>query len=170
MISVELAGMSSNFLNICSIFYNRKNLETDGRFGCSSANSINTLIPNAFSVITVREVGYSETGESLLLKALGYSPKLRIIDIFLASPYFDFSKEELMRELGMSKHTLYKNFKDLEELRLIVQTRKIGRATMYRINNQNPMVKTLNKQVNALSLEIADRQLKHKKTILAAAP
>jgi len=106
-----------------------------------------------------KQVLYKDTGDSLLLKALGYSPKLRIIDIFLTNPYFDFSKEELVRELGMSKQTLYKNFKDLEELAIVVQTRKIGRAVMYRINMRNPMVKMLNEQVNRMSYEIAAEEL-----------
>lgn len=101
---------------------------------------------------------YSETGRSLLVKVLGHSPKLRIIDLFLSSPYFDFSKEELVRELGMSKQTLYRDFKDLEELGLVVKTRKIGRATLYRINAKNPFVKMLNGQVNRLSLEIAEKE------------
>ncbi len=106
----------------------------------------------------------------MLVRAFGYSPKLRIIDIFLTNRYFDFSREELVRELGMSKQTLYKNFKDLEELGLVVRTRTIGRATLYRINNQNSFVKMLNKQVNALSLEIAERQLKHaRRPVLAPA-
>jgi len=115
-----------------------------------------------------REVRYSETGQSLLVKALGHSPKLRIIDIFLSSPYFDFSKEELVRELGMSKQTLYKNFKDLEELGIVAETRKIGRATLYRINVGNPFVKMLNEQVNKLSLEIAGKQLGRREKPLAA--
>ena len=46
-----------------------------------------------------KEVKYSETGQSLLIKALGYSPKLRIIDLFLTNPFFDFSKEELAKEI-----------------------------------------------------------------------
>ncbi|MEM2373839.1 MAG: HTH domain-containing protein, partial [Thermoproteota archaeon] len=78
-----------------------------------------------------REVRYKDTGDSILLKAFGYSPKLRILDIFLTCPYFDFSKNELAKELGMSKQTLYKNFKDLEELGVVKPSRKIGRATMY---------------------------------------
>lgn len=117
-----------------------------------------------------REVRYRDTGESLLVRAFGYSPKLRIIDIFLTNRYFDFSREELVRELGMSKQTLYKNFRDLEELGLVARTRRIGRATLYRINNQNPFVKMLNKQVNTLSLEIAERQLRHtRRPVLAPA-
>jgi hypothetical protein len=38
-----------------------------------------------------KEVKYSKTGQSLLIKALGYSPKLRILDLFLTNPFFDFS-------------------------------------------------------------------------------
>ncbi len=110
--------------------------------------------------MVAKEVRYHETGDSLLLKAFGYSTKLRIIDIFLMNPYFDFSKEELVKELGMSKQTLYKNYKDLEELGMVTQTRTIGRATMYKINLQNPMVKMINEQVNRLSLEIAEKELK----------
>ena len=33
-----------------------------------------------------------------------------------------------MKELGMSKQTIYKNFKDLEELEMVTQTRTIGSA------------------------------------------
>lgn len=105
-----------------------------------------------------KEVRYKDLGESLLLKAFGNSPKLRIIDIFLTNPLFDFSKNELARELGMSKQTLYKCFKDLEDLEMIKITRKIGRANLYRINLENPMVKMLNEYVTQLSLQIAEQE------------
>ncbi|RJS75583.1 ArsR family transcriptional regulator [Methanophagales archaeon] len=100
------------------------------------------------------EVRYSDTGQSLLIKALGYSPKLRIIDIFLTNPFFDFSKEELARELGMSKQTLYKNFYDLEELGIVMISRKIGRATLYKINKHHPLIKSLNEMITEMSLQI----------------
>lgn len=105
-----------------------------------------------------REVRYKDTGDSILLKAFGYSPKLRILDIFLTCPYFDFSKNELAKELGMSKQTLYKNFKDLEELGVVKPSRKIGRATMYRINREHPLVKRLDEMINEISLQIADQE------------
>ncbi len=104
------------------------------------------------------EVRYKNFGESLLLKAFGNSPKLRIIDIFLTNPLFDFSKNELVRELGMSKQTLYKCFKDLEELGMVKVSRRIGRASLYKINLDNPMVKMLNEYVTQLSLQIADQE------------
>ena len=45
-------------------------------------------------------VRYRDMGDSLLVRLFGSSPKARILDIFLANPFFDFSREELARELG----------------------------------------------------------------------
>jgi len=101
---------------------------------------------------------YRDTGDSILLKAFGYSPKLRMIDIFLTNPYFDFAKEELARELGMSKQTVYKNFKDLQELGVVKASRKIGKATMYRIDRSHPLVRMLNESVNEVSFLIGKRK------------
>jgi AcrR family transcriptional regulator len=97
-------------------------------------------------------------GDSILIKAFGYSPKPRIIDIFLTNPFLDFSKNELVRELGMSKQTLYKYFKDLEEQGMVKFTRKSGKANPYKINLENPMVKMLNEYTTQLSLQIAEQQ------------
>ncbi|MGQ9781817.1 MAG: winged helix-turn-helix domain-containing protein [Nitrososphaeria archaeon] len=108
------------------------------------------------------EVTYKDLGETLLVKMFGYSPKLRILDIFMDNPYFDFSKSELVKELGMSKQTLYKNFKDLEELEIVKVSRNIGRAIMYRINMEHPLVRKLNEIVNEVSLQIAEQEMKKK--------
>jgi biotin operon repressor len=118
-------------------------------------------------VEAVAGVRYKDTGDSLLLKVFGYSPKLRIIDIFLTSPYFDFDKEELARELGMSKQTVYKNFKDLEELGVVKISRKIGRATLYRLDRNYPLIKTLNESVNEASFQIARQEARHKVRVAA---
>lgn len=105
-------------------------------------------------------VRYRDLGETIFVKVFGNSPKLRILDFFLDNPYFDFSKSEVMREIGMSKRTFYKNFKDLVELEVIKPTRKIGKATMYKINTEHPFVKKLNEIIDELSLKIAEREEK----------
>ncbi len=110
------------------------------------------------------EVRYKDMGDSILLKAFGYSPKLRILDIFLTNPYLDFNKEELVKELGISKQTLYKNFKDLEELGVVKVSRNIGRATMYRINREHPLIKRLDEMINEISLQIAEEKAKKVQT------
>ena len=78
--------------------------------------------------------------ETLLLKYLGASPTLRIIDFFLDNPLSDYSKNEITRELAMSRATFFKYWKQLEKSGALRMTRKIGRATMYKLDTTNDVV------------------------------
>jgi DNA-binding transcriptional ArsR family regulator len=101
---------------------------------------------------------FEEGCDSLLIRALGNSPKLRILDYLLDYKLNDFTKKEIVEALGMSKLTLYKYFKDLEGLGLDTATRKIGRATLYKVNLENPMVKMIIEYETKLSLKIAEKE------------
>jgi len=48
----------------------------------------------------------------------------------------------------------------LEELKIVRPSRKIGRATMYGINTEHPLVKKLNEIINETSLQIAEEEAK----------
>ncbi|MEM3905957.1 MAG: winged helix-turn-helix domain-containing protein [Nitrososphaerota archaeon] len=106
--------------------------------------------------------------QSLLLKTLGDSPKLRIIDFFLDNLLFDFTKKEVIEALGMSKQTFYKYFADIERYGIVIPSRRIGKATLYKINPENPLVKMLREYETQLSLQIAEQEAeKMKKSIEA---
>ncbi|MCW4002644.1 MAG: winged helix-turn-helix domain-containing protein [Candidatus Bathyarchaeota archaeon] len=109
-----------------------------------------------------------EDYDSLLIKALGSSPKLRILDYLLNYKLNDFTKKEIVEALGMSKLTFYKYFKDLEQLGLVTATRKIGRATLYKVNVENPMVKMLIEYETKLSLQIAEKEAEKMKKPIPA--
>ncbi|MEM4311492.1 MAG: winged helix-turn-helix domain-containing protein [Nitrososphaerales archaeon] len=96
--------------------------------------------------------------QSLLLKTLGDSPKLRIIDFFLDNPLFDFTKKEVIEALGMSKQTFYKHFPDIEKYGVVKVSRKIGNATLYKINLESPLVKMLREYEMQISLQIAEKE------------
>lgn len=81
--------------------------------------------------------------ESLLLKALGKSPQLRIVDFFIDNRLFDYSKKEIIEELGMSKTTFYKVWGELEALEIVRVSRKFGKAKLYKLNVDNELVKNL---------------------------
>ena len=100
------------------------------------------------------DMGY----RSLLARALGDSPKLRIVDYLLDYKLNDFTKKEIVEALGMSKLTFYKYFKDLVERGLVAPSRKIGRATLYKINLENPIVKMIIDCETKLSLQIAEQE------------
>ncbi len=81
--------------------------------------------------------------ETLLLKYLGASPTLRIIDFFLDNPLSDYSKNEIVRNLGMGRITFFKYWRELEKSGALKVTRHVGRATMYHLNRGNEIVKQL---------------------------
>jgi len=109
--------------------------------------------------ITMPEELYTKREhQSILLKTLGDSPKLRIIDFFLDNPLFDFTKKEVIEALGMSKQTFYKHFTDIEEYGIVTPSRKIGKATLYKINPKHPLVNMLREYETQLSLQIAEQE------------
>ena len=87
--------------------------------------------------------------ETLFTKHLGNSPTIRIIDFFLDNPLFDYSKNEIIENLGMSRATFFKYWKVLEGSDTFKVTRKIGKAKLYVLNKDNDVIKKLI-ELNAL--------------------
>jgi hypothetical protein len=81
--------------------------------------------------------------ETLLIKCLGRSPVLRIIDFFLDNRLFDYTKDEIIENLDMGRATLFKYWEDIEKFGIVKETRKIGKATLYKLNEENEIVKKL---------------------------
>jgi AraC-like DNA-binding protein len=91
-------------------------------------------------------------------KDSGRPPKLRIIDFFLDNPLFDFTKKEVIEALGMSKQTFYKYFEDIEKYGIVKVSRKMGRAKLYRINLEHPLVSMLREYETKVSMQIAEEE------------
>src|SRR4030066_594337 len=100
-----------------------------------------------------------KTDETLLLKYLGDSPTLRIIDFFLDNPLSDYFKNEVAKNLAMSRATFFKYWKELEKSDALITTRKIGRATMYKLDRTNEIVKQLIKLDMAIARKAMEKQV-----------
>ncbi|HKW03799.1 MAG TPA: hypothetical protein VJN71_00745 [Nitrososphaerales archaeon] len=81
--------------------------------------------------------------ETLLLQYLGSSPTLRMVDFFLDNPLSDYPKNEIAKNLAMSRATFFKYWKVLEKSGAVKITRQIGRATLYELDKQNDIVRQL---------------------------
>ena len=64
----------------------------------------------------------------------------------------------MIEALGMSKQTFYKYFTDIEKYGIVSVSRRIGKASLYKVNLENPMVKMLKEYERQLSLQIAERE------------
>ena len=67
---------------------------------------------------------------------------MRILQYFIEGRDFDYTLTDLLNA-GVSWGTLNTLVPKLLELEIIVKTRKIGRATLYKINRENVAVKRL---------------------------
>jgi len=105
--------------------------------------------------------------ETLLLKYLGSSPTLRIIDFFLDNPLSDYSKNEAAKNLAMSRATFFKYWKELEQSGALIATRKIGRATLYKLDRANDIVKQLIRLDMTISRKTIEKQVEESEKPIA---
>jgi predicted transcriptional regulator len=108
--------------------------------------------------------------DSLLLRAYGSSPQMKILDYLMDFPKNDFTQKEIIEALGMSKTTFYKYFDNLVDFGMIRINRKIANAKLYSIDMSSPIIQSMRKNIDYISEKIADGslhkisvQVKHKK-------
>jgi hypothetical protein len=114
------------------------------------------------------KVNTAEANPPTLQKLFEDSSVAKLLDFLTLYRDFDYPKTEISKNSGVSWKTLYRLWPLLEKYDLVIKTRQIGRATLYKLNTESPIAQALNK----LALEIAAfgvteelaRQAKEQKT------
>lgn len=107
--------------------------------------------------------------ESIFLDYVGDSPRMRILQYLMEGRDFDYTLTDLL-SAGVSWGTLNSLVPKLADLGLIVKTRKIGRATLYKINQDNVVAKQLTDLYDDLilqKLQAMEKEQKKKIKVLA---
>jgi hypothetical protein len=92
-----------------------------------------------------------ENEETLFLKAFGIkSPVLRILDFLMDNKAYDYSKTDIAKGARISRTTLSSAWENLEKPGLVIETRGVGRAKMYKLNLKHPVVKKFIELDNAI--------------------
>ncbi|MFA4819414.1 MAG: hypothetical protein WC613_00475 [Candidatus Aenigmatarchaeota archaeon] len=109
-----------------------------------------------------------EAKNSIFVETFGETPAVKALDFFLTFDNFDYSKSQVSEETGVSRITLDKLWKELINKKIIVKTRAIGRADMYKLNKENPRVRVLQELSFKLASAFAEEEIgKIKKKIEA---
>jgi len=90
--------------------------------------------------------------ESIFLEYVGDNPRMRILQFLIEGRDFDYTLTDMLNA-GVSWGTLNTLMPKLVELGIAIKTRKIGRATLYKINQNNVAVKELIKLYDTLILK-----------------
>lgn len=94
-----------------------------------------------------------QTKKSLFIELLGDSPTIRVLDFLLTERELDFSISDMARNSGIGRATLYRIWDELIKNQIIVPTRTIGKANLYKLNIKNPKIKKLIEIDDMLILE-----------------
>ena len=74
---------------------------------------------------------------------MGDSPMIRILDYLLTERELDFSITDLAENAGIGRATLYRLWNSLIKNKIIIHTRNIGKAKLYKLNTANLKIRKL---------------------------
>lgn len=98
--------------------------------------------------------------KTLLVRCLGNSPALRIVDFFLDNRLFDYSKSEILKNLNIGRTTFFNYWNDLERFGVVGVTGQIGKSKLYRLNEKDEIVKRLMALDSALCKQAMGKAVK----------
>lgn len=101
--------------------------------------------------------------ESVLLSMFGESPRMKIIDYLLEFPTNEFTAGDLVETIGMSRTTVFRELKNLEDQDMIKLASKLGKSPTFRVNLKNPIIKMMQQVIFLRSDSIADQQMASKR-------
>jgi hypothetical protein len=96
--------------------------------------------------------------ESVFLDHVGDSPRMRLLQFLIEGREMDYSMTDLLNS-NVSWGTLHTLVPALLQRSMIVKTRSIGRANLYKINSENTAVKELIHLYDALIYEAAQKHV-----------
>jgi DNA-binding IclR family transcriptional regulator len=81
--------------------------------------------------------------ETLFKRALGDTPKIRVLEFLIEGRELDYSLSDIAEGAEIGRTTLFRIVNDLIKTEIIVPTREIGNAKLFKLNLKNVFVKKL---------------------------
>ena len=81
--------------------------------------------------------------ESLFRWVFGDTAKIRVLEFFIEGRELEYSLSDIVEGAGIGRTTLFRIFEDLLEAGVVVPTRVIGNAKLYRLNLENVFVRKM---------------------------
>ena len=72
----------------------------------------------------------------------------KILDVLLDHPNVGYSKKELAEAAGISRSALYNAWPALERYEIVIEKKKYGGTTLYRLNSDSEIVNQLGKIID----------------------
>jgi len=80
---------------------------------------------------------------SVFVECFGGSPYIKVLDFLIQGQDFDYGMTEVARGAGVGWSAFTGVWRRLEEKKIVVATREIGNAKLFKLNRENPFVEKL---------------------------
>jgi len=80
---------------------------------------------------------------TIFREIFGDTPKVRVLEYLLEGRELDHSIGDIAEGAGINRVTLFRLWPKIEKSKLVVHTRNIGNAKLFKLNIKNPNVKIL---------------------------
>ena len=91
--------------------------------------------------------------QTIFVRALGDTPKIRILNYLIKYRGLDYSMSDIARNSKVGWATLGRLWKEFVGLRIVVPTREIGKAKLFKLNEENEAVAKLIEVYNKLLVQ-----------------
>jgi len=99
---------------------------------------------------------------TIFTEAFGNSPVIKVLDFLIEGRELDYSLTDIAKNSGVGWTTLHRIWDNMLGLRLVKQTRVIGKAKLFRLNMESDVVKKLIKVYDALLVQETEKTLNKK--------
>ena len=103
--------------------------------------------------------------KSLFIEFMGDSPTIRVMDYLLTMGELDFSITDMAENAGIGRATLYRIWDNLILYKIIIHTRDIGKAKLFKLNSENKKIKKLQEIYDMLIIEDLKKRVEKQKII-----
>lgn len=97
---------------------------------------------------------------SVFIRTFGDYPLIKILDFLIYSRDFDYPITEIAKNADVNFQTLKKLWPKLEEGKIVVVTRTLGGATLYKLDMENPVVRKIIELNNFLGWQDVGEEVK----------
>ncbi|MBN1861406.1 MAG: winged helix-turn-helix transcriptional regulator [Candidatus Thermoplasmatota archaeon] len=90
----------------------------------------------------------------------GNNPQTKILDFLADYPRFDYSITEIAQKAKVSRPTVYKIIKSLQEKNLVMKTREQGTSSLYQLNTKNSLVQVILRFDFEIASKVSEQEMK----------
>ncbi|MBU0627605.1 MAG: hypothetical protein KKC75_00305 [Nanoarchaeota archaeon] len=105
---------------------------------------------------------------TIFREALGDSPVIRVLDFLIEGRGLDYSLTDIAENSNIGWTTLHRIWDKLLKLNMVVPTREIGRAKLFKLNEENSAIKELIKVYDTLLYQETEKHLSKKMEVIVS--